>query len=158
MSLESKKVECKRIYENYVNNKEKRETFLKNFKKYIKQKEEIDRAIVLSDQKIVKEVKGRLIQETGQFKLENQKINESTIKASKMHQDQELEKRLSECMEVYKKIRPLVAKNYESEQEVNEKEGKPIDVLEDYDEEWYKNERFQKFMSNLQVNKKLEVI
>lgn len=153
-NLESKKAECKRIYETYLKNKEKRETFLKNFKKYIKQKEEIDRAIVLSDQKIVNEVKGRLIQETGQYKLENQKINESTIKASKLHQDQELEKRLNECMEVYKKIRPLVAKNYDPEQKQDDEN---IDVLEDYDEEWHKNERFQKFMLNLQINKKLEV-
>lgn len=152
-NLETKKAECKRIYENYIKNKEKRERFLKNFKKYIRQKEEIDRAIVLSDQKIVKEVKGRLIQETGQHKLENQKINESTIKASKLHQDQELEKRLAECMEEYQKIRFLVAKNYKPDGDNDEN----IDVLEDYDEDWHKNERFQKFMLNLQINKKLEV-
>ena len=150
--LDLNKAESKRIYENYLKNKEKRETFLHNFKKYVKQKEEIDRAIVMSDEKIVKEVKNRLLQETGQFRLESLKLNESTIKASKLHHDQELEQRLEKCMEVYKQIRPLVSKNYEEEDE-----DMVIDVLEDYDEEWYKNERFQKFMSNLQINKKLEV-
>jgi hypothetical protein len=44
--LESKKAECKKIYETYIKRKEKRELFLKNFKKYVKQKEEIDKAIV----------------------------------------------------------------------------------------------------------------
>lgn len=151
-ALEARKAECKKVYEAYLSNKEKRAAFLRNFKRYIRQKEEIDRAIVLSDQKIVKEVKGRLLQETGQSRLEHQKINESTIKASKLHQDQELERRLAECMELYKKIRPLVAKNYPPTDP-----NAPIDVLEDYDEDWAKNPRFQQFMSNLQMSRKLEV-
>jgi len=44
--LDSKKAECKKVYETYLKRKEKREVFLKNFKKYVKQKEAIDRAIV----------------------------------------------------------------------------------------------------------------
>lgn len=64
-ALEAKRAECKRIYETYITNKRKRESFVRNFKKYVKQKEDIDRAIVQSDDKIVKEVKGLLIQESG---------------------------------------------------------------------------------------------
>ena len=89
--------------------------------------------------------------------MENEKINESTLKLSKLQQDLELEKKLAELMEVYKTIRPIVCRENSSSNGQNG-EARNYDVLVDYDPNWYHSDKFQQFMLNLQINKKLEVI
>jgi len=100
-------------------------------------------------------VKDKLAHESGQFKLENEKINESTLKLSKLQQDLEIEKKLAELMEVYKTIRPIVCKETNSGNQNHEIRNH--DVLVDYDPNWHQSDKFQNFMLNLQINKKLEV-
>jgi hypothetical protein len=83
-------------------------------------------------------------------------MNESSLKLTKLQQDLELEKRLAELMEVYKTIRPIVC-HEENPSDNFLNNSRNIDVLDDYDQNWYQSEKFQNFMLNLQINKKLEV-